>query len=254
MSKTILVGSTGLVGKTLRENVEFDHIFSSQNISQFQETVEDDGEIYLSCLPAAKWLVNQDLPKDINNINNLIRILSTKRYSRVVLISTIDVYNQSPLGSTEDYMPNIGNLSYGNNRYLFEMFVRSFLRTDDLKIFRLPALFNRHIKKNVIFDLLNNNNVKNINPNSAYQWYNLDQLASDIDDYIFLFKEKTLFNLFPEPVETSEIVSMFNYQIDAAQPRIQYDYKTRYTSSGYIKNKKQSLEEIKNFIDAARYQ
>lgn len=249
----VLVGNTGLVGKTLSENIDFTHTFNTKNIHEFSAVVEDGAEIYLSCLPAAKWLVNKDLPKDIDNINGLIRILSTKQYSRIVLLSTIDVYNQSPLGSNEDYMPNVGNLSYGNNRYLFELFVRSFLKTKDLKIFRLPALFNKHIKKNILFDLLNNNNVQNINPNSAYQWYNLDNLADDIQENCFFFYKETVFNLFPEPVETSDITSMFNYQLDPIQPRIQYDYKTKYTSSGYIKSKQESLEEIKTFINATRY-
>lgn len=252
MSEKILVGSSGLVGKTLCESIKFNQTFNTQNIYEFSSTVKNGSELYLSCLPAAKWLVNQDLPKDINNINNLIKILSTKRYSRVVLISTIDVYNQSPLGSTEDYMPNIGNLSYGNNRYLFEMFVRSFLKTDDLKIFRLPALFNKHIKKNILFDLLNNNNVQNINPNSSYQWYNLDNLVDDVQENCFLLHKETVFNLFPEPVETSEILSLFNVKLQSSSSRVDYNYKTKYSSSGYIKDKQTSLKEIQEFVNAYR--
>jgi hypothetical protein len=126
------------------------------------------------------------------------------------------------------------------------------LKTKDLKIFRLPALFNKHIKKNILFDLLIDNNVSSINPNSAYQWYNLDNLADDIDENCFLFYNETVFNLFPEPVETSEILSLFNQSIQSSQARIDYDFKTKFTASGYIKSKEESLQEIRDFVNAAR--
>lgn len=248
----ILIGDTGLVGTTLQESINFDLKFNSKNISNFSIPKNCNAELYLSCLPAAKWLVNKNLKADIQNINHIIDKISTYEYKRIVLFSTIDVYNDSPLGSNEDYSPNISNLSYGNNRYLFELFVRSFLTTEDLKIFRLPALFNKHIKKNILFDLLNNNNIQNINPNSAYQWYNLDNLANDIEENSFLLHKQTIFNLFPEPVETSEILSMFDIKIQSSQSRIDYNYETKYGNSGYIKNKHDSLKEIQEFVNAYR--
>lgn len=172
----ILIGNTGLVGTTLQETIKFDYLFNSKNIHTFIDHNFNDCDLYLSCLPATKWMVNKDVVSDLNNINDIIKILSKFNYNRIILISTIDVYNDSPINVDEDYNPNFSNLSYGSNRLLFEKFIMNYLSYRDLKIFRLPALFNKHIKKNVIYDLINDNNVNLINPNSKYQWYNLDDL------------------------------------------------------------------------------
>jgi len=249
----ILVGHTGLIGTTLTETVEFDLTFNSKNINKFNQLVTEDGhELYLSCLPATKWMVNKNLPSDLDNIHNIINILRKQTYSKIILFSTIDIYNDSPLGVNESYKPNFGNLSYGNNRYLFELMVKEYLESEDLKVFRLPALFNKHIKKNILFDLINNNNVDQINSNSMFQWYNLDNLHNDITKYSTEFPHETTFNLFTEPIETTDIISLFENAKDLVKHnniKISYDYTTKYHNSGYIKTKDEVLIEIKKFID-----
>jgi hypothetical protein len=248
----ILVGNTGLIGKTIREKINFDYEFNSKNIHEYQD-VQEYSELYLSCLPATKWMVNKNLQKDLETINQIIEIISKKAYSKVILFSTIDVYNDSPLGVNENYNPNIGRLSYGSNRYIFELLVREYLRSEETIIFRLPALYNKHIKKNVIFDLLNNNEVQNINSNSAYQWYNLDNLHEDIVNYPKQYKTQDLFNLFPEPLETSEILKLFpEYDVPEAKKRIVYDYTT--ICNEYISSKESCLKNIKRFVDETRSQ
>jgi nucleoside-diphosphate-sugar epimerase len=246
----ILIGSTGLVGTTLKETIKFDYEFNSKNLNNFLDNDYKDAELYLSCLPATKWLVNQNIPNDLNNINNIINIISQKSYKKVIIISTIDVYCDSPLLSDESYKPNVGKLSYGTNRYLFEMLVENFVTTDDLKIFRLPALFNKHIKKNILFDLINNNNVEQINSNSLFQWYNLDSLSTDILHYSMDYPNRKVFNLFTEPLETSEIINLFPNHVDKVKhdKLNTYDYKTNLTESGYISSKEDVLDDIKTFI------
>jgi sugar phosphate isomerase/epimerase/nucleoside-diphosphate-sugar epimerase len=248
MSK-ILIGSTGLVGKTLKDYINFDYEFNSKNMDKFIVDDSEDCELYLSCLPATKWMVNQDLQKDILNIKNILHTISKFRYKKIILISTIDVYNFSPLMSDETYGINFDKLSYGTNRYLFELLVEEMVESDDLKIFRLPALFNKNIKKNILFDLINNNNVEQINTNSKYQWYNLDSLANDIDYYSNNYSDRKIFNLFNEPIETSEIVDIFpnmkNKVSFNTNNRIEYNYKTNLSESGYIKSSEEVLENIK---------
>ena len=135
---------------------------------------------------------------------------------------------------------------------MFELMVREMVKYDDLKIFRLPALFNRHIKKNVLFDLINNNNVEQINSNSMFQWYNLDNLHNDIIKYSSEFPNETTFNLFTEPIETIDIISLFGNAKNLVKHnniKISYDYTTKYNNSGYINTKDKVLIEIKKFID-----
>jgi hypothetical protein len=245
----ILVGNTGLIGKTLQESDHFVGINTS-NINQYGGLVENGDELYLSCLPAAKWVVNQRLGIDIENINSIMRSLSMRRYSKIVLFSTIDVYSESPVGVNENFIPTVSKLSYGGNRYLFELYVRSLLKTDDLKIFRLPALYNKHIKKNILFDLINNNNADQINLNSAYQWYNLDKLYSDVIKYSKNYPDKTVFNLFPEPIETRDIVSLFpQYNLTLSANRVEYMYATKYSATPYTMSRQDSFEDIKKFVN-----
>lgn len=246
----IIVGNTGLIGKTIIENVNFDLQYNSKNINELIVDSTDGSDLFLSCLPATKWKVNKNLQEDLNNINNIINILSKKKYNNITLISTIDIYNESPLNSNELDVPKITKLSYGNNRFLFELMVSDLLSYNDLKIFRLPALFNKHIKKNILFDLINNNNVNQINSNSYFQWYNLDKLYLDINHNIELHPNEKIFNLFTEPVHTKEIINLFPHlmnQINHNLPIMKYDYTTKF--GGYIDNKENVIMDIKKFIN-----
>jgi hypothetical protein len=248
----ILVGDTGLIGSTLKEKIQFDFTYNSKNISTFNDFEYKNATLYLSCLPATKWMVNKNIPSDIININKIINTISNQKFDRVILFSTIDVYTDTPPLSDENSPIHLKSLSYGTNRYLFELLVKEFVTTDDLKIFRLPALFSKNIKKNVLYDLIHNNNVDQINRNSAFQWYNLDNLTSDVEDFITKYNNETLFNLFTEPVETNDIISLFPHyeNITYSSPvKSEYNYKTIHSESGYIMNKEEVLKEIKILVN-----
>ena len=72
------------------------------------------------------------------------------------------------------------------------------------RIARLPALFGRGLKKNVIFDLLNDNQVDKINLAASFQWYPVDRLWDDIE--VVRVRDLSLVNLFTEPLGTQRIV------------------------------------------------
>lgn len=248
----VIVGNSGLVGNTLCESINFDFMFNSKNINDFSNYDINGCDLYLSCLPATKWLVNQNVTNDINNILNLIEIFKSKTYRRIFLISTIDVYTDSPQEVNEDYYPNFLNSNYGSNRLLFESLVRSQLKYSSYKIFRLPALFNKNIKKNILFDLINDNNVNNINTNSSYQWYNLDNLYKDMMKLDDLYPNDEIFNLFTEPIDTQEIVNLFPKHKDKTfygDKKIVYNYKTKYSKNGYFQNYLDVLNDIKKMVN-----
>jgi len=248
----LIIGSTGLVGKTICENIKFDHYFNTSNIKTFNTIAKDGDELFLSCLPATKWVVNKDIIGDLQNIYDIISLISGITYSKVTLISTIDVYGDSPFESNESHPINVGKLNYGSNRYFFELLIREFVKTNNLKIFRLPALFNKHIKKNILFDLINQNNVELINYNSQYQWYNLNNLSKDIEEYSSKYPNEIVFNLFPEPINTIDIVNLFPNLINKvsfSDNKIIYNFTTQYHISGYISDKNKVLSEIKLLIN-----
>ena len=63
------------------------------------------------------------------------------------------------------------------------------------------------MKKNIIYDLLNNNCLEAINPESSFQYYDLSKLSADIG---LAEKHKlSLVNLFTEPVKTSLIIDRY---------------------------------------------
>lgn len=252
----ILIGNTGLVGKTLSSQMDFDLYFNSKNIKDFDKIVEDDYDIYLSCLPAEKWKINQSPQSkiaDLKNCLDIADILSSKKYNNIVLLSTIDVYLNSKSGCDEDKDIAISNIGYGQNRLIFERLIENEIKFNSFKIYRLPALFGSGIKKNVLFDLMNNNNLDKINVNSYYQWYNLKNLSSDIE--LRLNSNSKIFNLFTEPIHTKKIIDLYfngkqiGYQ--SAEPVI-YDYKTKHSDFGYIDSAENILRQIGEFLNANR--
>lgn len=247
----LLIGNTGLIGTTLKDSLAFDHEFNSSNIETLRDLeVPVHTDIYLSCLPATKWKVNQDPQQDLENILNIIEILSSKAYRNIILYSTIDVYNASPQFSNEDTIPKMSTLNYGSNRYLFEVLVRNNLKYAKLTIMRLPALFGKHIKKNILYDLLNNNQVDKIQKNSKFQWYNLNNLVADTEHLIKSVEPVLCINLFSEPINTSDILDLFPdaKKVDIITPGIEYDYRTKFEHSGYFKSAVDVLRDIKNFV------
>jgi len=249
-----LIGNTGLVGSNLMSQTKFDDTFNSSNIKTFKNQDRSDSDLYLSCLPAAKWIVNQNIESDLNNINNIIEELKDFSYNNIYLMSTIDTYCDSPMRSSESSDQTFIQDSYGSNRKLFEDLVSQKLNCNNLKIFRLAALFGKGLKKNIIYDLMNGNQIDKVNLYSYFQWYDLKDLYSDIKSLSRLFKNQKILNLFPEPLSTYEIVkNLFpNYlnTVDSDPSNIKvYDFHSDLFESSYIYDKNESLSKIKLFIN-----
>jgi hypothetical protein len=123
---------------------------------------------------------------------------------------------------------------------------------DNVKVFRLPALFSKNIKKNILYDLLHNNNIHMINKNSSFQWYNLNDLANDISLYDDKYPNEVIINLFTEPLDSKEIINLFpshKEKVVNSEIKILYDYTTKYSTTGYIKPKEIVLNEIKKLVN-----
>lgn len=249
----LLIGSTGTVGMTLKDSIQFDYEFNSKNIDQLKELDFSNSlpDLYLCCLPATKWKINQDPLADFNNMSSIVKNLSSHRYGNIVLYSTIDVYQDTIEGVDEATYPITKSLNYGSIRLIFEEFVKNTLKYNNLLILRLPAVYGKHIKKNIIYDLLNNNQVDKIVANSKYQWYNLQNLATDTTHELNRTQGIRITNLFPEPLNTSEILDLLkidNQVVDTVTQGVNYNCKTIHNSRGYTQDKQASIQEIYNFI------
>lgn len=243
----ILIGSSGLIGKNLQTFLDFDYLYNSKNIDQFDSS-PSGCDLYLSCLPATKWIVNKSPFDDLKNTMDIFYRIKDKSYNNVYLFSTIDVYNKSPLLSDESFIPIFDSLNYGSNRYIFETLVYYGLKYQSIKIIRLPGLFGKGLKKNILFDIKNNNNINQINTNSTYQWYNLDRLSNDIT--LINDIDMEIINIFPEPINTLDIVQSILKErfIGYHGYPVEYNYKTLSSPTGYWYDKEMSFNEIKDFL------
>lgn len=246
----VLIGHTGFVGGYLKDQYGFDLLVNRQNLDSLKNI--DPDKIICAGLPAAKWLANKDPEGDYSNMMRLCEALANTKTKSFVLISTIDVYAHTH-GKDESYdCSQDNNHAYGTNRLKFEKFVQD--NFSKHHIIRLPALFGKGLRKNALYDLMNDNNIDVINPASSFQWYPLTRLKSDIE--ITENKNLSLANLFTEPLKTGAIIDrFFNDKKAGSKPaaEIHYDLHTRYArdfggNGNYIMSKESVLNEMEKFI------
>lgn len=151
MTTTSLVGFTGFVGSNIAKQQNFTNLYNSKNI---QEAFGSKPDILIySGVRAEKFLANKEPQRDYEIIEDAIENIKKINPSKLVLISTIDVY-KIPVDVNEDSKIDTESLHpYGFNRYMLEKWVEENLK--DYLIVRLPGLYGENIKKNFIFDLIN---------------------------------------------------------------------------------------------------
>ncbi len=150
--RNALIGYTGFVGNNINKQNRFDFQFNSSNINDIKN--KDFDLVVCAGITANKWWSNRNPQEDLFNIKKLLDILKTVKAKQFVLISTIDVFSQ-PVNADE--LSDIDQdkiLPYGKNRFFVEEFVRKNFSKN--LIVRLPGLFGDGLRKNFIFDLINN--------------------------------------------------------------------------------------------------
>ena len=168
--KNALIGYTGFVGSNLDNQRNFDHRYNSKNFRDMRGQAYD--EVVCAGISAVKWLANKEPEQDMAAIQALQDVLSTVQAKRFILMSTIDVYPVTQ-GKDETFdCRSMNNHAYGRHRLDFEDFcTRQF---SECHVIRLPGLFGKGLKKNIIYDLLNDNCLDMINTASSFQYYDLD--------------------------------------------------------------------------------
>lgn len=248
-----LVGYTGFVGNNLLRQRSFDDLYNSSNIESIAGRQYD----LLICAgaPAEKWKANAEPEKDHENIQRLIRCLERVNARAVVVISTVDVY-PVPIDVDEfTFIDQARCHAYGKHRLLLEKSVAGRL---DTTVVRLPGLFGRGLKKNIVYDLLHNNQLEQIHADSVFQFYYLDNLWRDIEK--MRRHGLTLLNVATEPTSVREVAqAVFGIDFDARpnKPPARYDFRSRYASifggsNGYLYSKQQVLSEMATFVAEQR--
>lgn len=146
-----LVGYTGFVGSNLAATHNFEGLFNTKNIEK-AFGVSPDLLVY-SGVPAEMFLANKNPEEDRKVIDNAINNIKQIAPKKIVLISTIGVY-ENPVrvnentDINEDYV-----LPYGKNRLLLEKWVEENIK--EHLIVRLPGLYGMNLKKNFLYDFIN---------------------------------------------------------------------------------------------------
>ncbi|TFB74350.1 pyridine nucleotide transhydrogenase [Cryobacterium glaciale] len=246
-----IFGYTGFVGSNLTAQYEFDNVFNTSN--SMESAGKDYDFVVFAAAKAEKWRINKYPAADIQHIQELEGLIAGVRAKQFVLISTVDVYI-SPNGVDEATEIATDGLSpYGAHRYRLEEFVRA--QHPGALVVRLPGLFAAGLKKNVIFDLLTNNNVERIHADSTFQYYNLEHLWSDIQ--IALAHDLLTVNLTSEPIRTGDLVrAAFGYDFDNRPDDANvgsYDMQTNFAelfggSGSYTRSRDQTIAEITSFV------
>src|ERR1700681_2686235 len=177
VKSTVLIGHTGFVGANLARQFCFDDYYNSKTINGIRGKEFD----LLVCagVSAVKWWANQHPIQDKAQIDALLADLSSVRAKRVIVLSTVDVYPVSKSADESFDCHSLPNHAYGTHRLYFEDAMRHHF--DDVMIVRISGVFGPGLKKNVIYDLLHDNCLDVINPESSFQYYNVSNFWRDLE-------------------------------------------------------------------------
>ncbi len=199
LTMNALIGFSGFVGSTLLKQATFDMLYRSTNILEIEGQSFDT--VVCAGAPAQKWIANQEPDADRQKIDALIGHLKTVKCKTFILISTVDVFKNTIGVDEEAPVEEAGLHAYGLHRLLLEKFVESHF-TNHL-IVRLPGLVGPGLRKNVIFDFLNDNNLHFIENRGVFQFYPMVNLWYDIQ--LALNAGLKLVHLTAEPISVAEV-------------------------------------------------
>jgi len=247
-----LIGFSGFVGTTLVKQESFDSKFRSTNINAIREQSFD----FVVCAgaPAQKWIANQAPDADLSNINALIEHLKTIKCANFILISTVDVFKKPIAVDEYTLVEEDGLHAYGLHRRMLEKFVENHF--PNYLIVRLPGLVGPGLRKNVIFDFLNENNLHLVDHRGVFQFYPMVDLWYDIQTA--LDSGLKLVHLTAEPISVAEVsLQGFGKPFENRLPNdpATYDMRTRYaelfgSTGDYQYSKRETLQAIRAYAQS----
>ncbi len=247
-----LIGTSGFIGGTLSKVATFDDRYRSSDIASIEGRSFDC--VVCAGAPAQKWIANRDPAADRANIDRLIGHMKTINCRTFILISTVDVF-QHPTGVDEDSpVDETGLHPYGLHRRLLEKFVESqFARH---LIVRLPGLVGPGLRKNVIFDFLNDNEIAKIDSRGVFQFYPTVNLWFDVQAALEIGLR--LVHLNAEPISVSDIAHLgFGRQFHnpVSQAPARYDLITRHAEAlggrgPYLYSARETIQAVRAFAQS----
>ncbi|MGF1642504.1 MAG: hypothetical protein ACFCUJ_02605 [Thiotrichales bacterium] len=251
-TRNALIGHTGFVGSTLLRQTSFDGHFRSTNIGEIDASTFDS--VVCAAAPAQKWIANRDPGRDADNIETLIGHLRQVDCRVFVLVSTVDVFKEPLAVDEHSVVDEDGLHPYGRHRRWLERFVESHFETH--LIVRLPGLVGPGLRKNIIFDLLNRNNLDAVDSRGVFQFYPMVNLWQDIQ--IALRAGLRCVHLTAEPISVAEVAhSGFGERFENAlgTDPARYDMRSRHAAlfgghGHYPYSRRESLLAIRAYAQS----
>lgn len=247
-----LIGFSGFVGSSLLKQTHFDALFRSTNIGDIIKQSFDT--VVCAAAPAQKWMANREPVSDRQKIDNLISHIKTIQCKTFILISTVDVFKNS-VGVDEDTpVDEVALHAYGLHRRLLEKFVEAHFPQH--LIVRLPGLVGPGLRKNVIFDFLNENNLHAIDSRAVFQFYPMVNLWYDIQTALHAGLKRV--HLTAEPISVAAVSQegfgkTFTHDLGNAPTR--YEMRTRHAkifgASGYYQySARETIQAIRAYAQS----
>lgn len=255
MTRRALIGHTGFVGSNLASQTDFEDKFNSKN---FREMAGQQFDMVVCAgIQAVKWWANQNPEADWEGITPLLDVLDTVSADRFILISTVDVYKTPRAVDEETQIETDGLHAYGLHRYQVEQRIKA--RFPHALIVRLPGLFGPGLKKNLIFDVLNGRDISGFDAESAFQFYDLTRLASDLD-IASQADGVELINFATAPVRVADVVERISgkpYTHRTENPAVAYDMHSKHSdlwglTGPYIQDAPSCLDAIAAYAETAK--
>lgn len=251
-ASSALIGNSGFVGSTLSAQYCFTDLYRSGTIHNIEGLTFDLS--VCAAAPAQKWIANREPVADRQNIESLIAHLKMVTSNTFILISTVDVF-KNPIGVDEDTpVDEEGLHAYGLHRRLLEKFVESHFLNH--LVVRLPGLVGPGLRKNVIFDFLNDNSLQAIDSRGVFQFYPMVNLWWDIQTA--LRAGLKLVHLTAEPISVAEVSKQgFGKPFDQPQTGkpATYDLRTRHAAlfggaGNYQYSQRETIQAIRAYAQS----
>jgi nucleoside-diphosphate-sugar epimerase len=239
-----IIGPNGFVGSNVCEALKCEDIvlINKSNIDLCSSY--DYSTLFICAGEARKWYVNCNVKEATQGMVNLYASISRYRAKKVVYFSSIDVYNK-------DYTENDGYSTepYGVTKLVLEELITNIF--ENCVIVRLGALFGKGLKKNFLFDLLNERTewIEKQSPLSGFQYFNMSQIKVVLD-YVEEIQGQLIVDAFSEVVYNQEILNYLklDYSLKGKNPFI---YNIPYIDDHIVirPSKNEILKQINEWYD-----
>ena len=230
MKRVVVIGAHGFVGSAFVRYLKQFPIelieVTRQNYPE-RASCQADVVIQASC-NSRKYLADDDPVAELDlSVAHCLRTLRSFPAPLHVHISSADVYADlaNPGATTEDSPIDLAKISnYGLHKLLAEELVRHY--ADCWLIVRLAGMLGPGLRKNPVFDILNNQPLR-IHPDSRYQFASTDVVAERVWRLVVGGEVKQVFNLcgrgMASPRQIAELASRkldLSFLDANAQPRV----------------------------------